>query len=323
MQWHNNFDFKDDNSSLIYIADNKRSVIKFYNETDTEGDFISHLGGIAFNDGFRDGPNSITLFNKPYSIIHIDSEVENYKNQNRGSKVRVLKDLGCIEKYRNDGSLDQSCILPDGDYYVESEDLIQFVYDSVQTDSQTQVESTAQSDTSNQDAKAKGFSLLIVSDSLNHCIRAIDLKAKRTVTIAGKCGEKGFKDGFLRTSRLNTPTYLGIDQKKRMYIYDSGNNYIRLLELSDNYEDLVSFVLEAKLKTLIHGSCRDISENYSDEVYQQLDLTKFRFSFCYADWLREDEGEQYFDFETIENYCTDNYATCKQKETGVPESPSE
>lgn len=300
-------------------------MIKFYNETDTESDYISHLGGIPFNDGFRDGPNSITLFNKPYSIIHIDSEMESYKNQNRGWRVRVLKDTGCIEKYRNDGTMDQSCILPDGDYYVESENLIQFVYDPVSADKQPQTEPINQSTADSQEnqTKEEGFSLLIVSDSMNHCIRAIDLKAKRTVTIAGKCGEKGFKDGFLRTSRLNTPTYLGIDQKQRIYIYDSGNNYIRLLELSDKYENLVSFVLGAKLKTLIHGSCRDIQEEYSDEVYKQLDLTKFRFSFCYADWLRDDEGEQYFDFETIENYCTDNYATCKQKKVETIDSPSE
>ncbi len=132
--------------------------------------------------------------------------------------------------------------------------------------------------------------ILLVSDTENHCIRLIDLKIKRVTTIAGFCGESGFKDGYPSTSRLNLPKNLGIDRKNRIYIYDSGNNYVRILETPEEYTDPESFVLQSTLKTMVHGSCFNI-ESYGDNNMNQVDLSKFKYSFCYSDWLKTEEGD--------------------------------
>lgn len=78
---------------------------------------------------------------------------------------------------------------------------------------------------------------MFVLDSLNHCIRKIDLKNHLSSTYAGECGTKGFKDGPNGVNLFNNPTsfgtslilnnYQGINAVGELYVLDSGNNYIR------------------------------------------------------------------------------------------------
>ena len=150
-----------------------------------------------------------------------------------------------------------------------------------------------------------------MSDTENHCIRVIDKKIERVATIAGKCGEIGFKDGFSLTSRLNKPKNMGFDRRGNIYIYDSGNNYIRLLEIPKIYSDLNDFVMKVKLKTLMHGSCFDLPKDYKDDYSISLDWNHFKYSLCYPKWLKNKKSDlQYFNFEIIENYCSKKYNLC-------------
>lgn len=50
-------------------------------------------------------------------------------------------------------------------------------------------------------------------------------------TIAGKCGEAGFKDGIMGANLLNSPELVGVDNLGYIFIYDAGNKYIRMLDL--------------------------------------------------------------------------------------------
>jgi len=54
-------------------------------------------------------------------------------------------------------------------------------------------------------------------------------------TYAGLCGEKGFKDGPLGHNRLSYPDNMGIDLDGNIYVYDSGNLYIRLIDTEGIY----------------------------------------------------------------------------------------
>jgi len=49
------------------------------------------------------------------------------------------------------------------------------------------------------------------------------------MTIAGICGDRGFKDGPISKNLLDSPTSLGFDNFSNLWIYDSGNRYIRKL----------------------------------------------------------------------------------------------
>lgn len=69
-----------------------------------------------------------------------------------------------------------------------------------------------------------------MTDSGNNCIRKIRLDVEITETVAGKCGTKGFKDGPLGINLLNSPTSIGVDDGGNIFFYDSGNNYIRMLD---------------------------------------------------------------------------------------------
>ena len=80
-------------------------------------------------------------------------------------------------------------------------------------------------------------------------------------TIAGVCGEAGFKDGPLSKNLMESPNSLGMDNFGNLWIYDSGNSYIRKLELKISSTDDKTVVEDALLTTMIKGVCRDISEN--------------------------------------------------------------
>ena len=190
--------------------------------------------------------------------------------------------------------MNRECIESNRSIYIEDTNLIQLIYPS-------------DADLAKEDPLNK---ILLVSDTDNHCIRAVDLKGNKTLTIAGKCGEPGFKDGFLRTSRMNKPTHLGIDIMNRVLIYDSENNYIRLLELKSEFVEFDDFVMSAKLKTLIHGACVNIEDDYKDNSIYEMNFAEFNYSFCYIDWITGKESSNYYDFDAIDQYCTLHYAEC-------------
>lgn len=72
MRWNQNFDYHDlETKTLVYIADAQRSVIKFYNSSGSNNNLITHVSGIAYNNGYRDGPLRVALFNNPFSLLNL------------------------------------------------------------------------------------------------------------------------------------------------------------------------------------------------------------------------------------------------------------
>lgn len=96
---------------------------------------------------------------------------------------------------------------------------------------------------------------IIVGDTGNHCIRLLDLKKKIVKTIAGRCGIQGFMDGPLGNNLLNTPTKLGMDDFGNIWIYETGNSYIRMLSLDPTQENWTE---KGLLHTMIKGVCNSL-----------------------------------------------------------------
>jgi hypothetical protein len=63
-------------------------------------------------------------------------------------------------------------------------------------------------------------------------------------TVAGVCGISGFKDGLYGQNLLNKPELVATDSNGTIYIYDSGNRYIRMVDPATKI-----------MYTMIHGSC--------------------------------------------------------------------
>lgn len=69
-----------------------------------------------------------------------------------------------------------------------------------------------------------------VADTLNNCIRYIDMKKGEVTTFAGKQGKSGLKDGAVSDSLFNQPVGLALDKNGVIYVSDSGNQRIRKIE---------------------------------------------------------------------------------------------
>ncbi len=69
-----------------------------------------------------------------------------------------------------------------------------------------------------------------VADTLNNCIRYIDMKKGEVSTFAGKQSISGLKDGAISNSLFNQPVGLAIDKNGVLYVSDCGNQRIRKIE---------------------------------------------------------------------------------------------
>jgi len=61
-------------------------------------------------------------------------------------------------------------------------------------------------------------------------------------TYAGVCGVDtfGFSDGPIGVNRFNQPDGLGVDDDGNLFVFDSGNNYMRMIQPNGHVVTLVS-----------------------------------------------------------------------------------
>ncbi len=74
---------------------------------------------------------------------------------------------------------------------------------------------------------AQGY--LYVADSHNHCIRRISPQGT-VITLAGAAGQPGSEDGGSRSARFNLPYAVAVSPSGEVYVADSGNHTIRVID---------------------------------------------------------------------------------------------
>lgn len=112
---------------------------------------------------------------------------------------------------------------------------------------------------------------LFISDKENHCIRKVDLSTAEVTTYAGKCGTPGFKDGGPEISRFTRPDAIGIDDDGYVYVYDSGNSYMRIIR-----KDQTVF-------TLINGACFEYKlQKDKTNIYNHIN----NYLICFRKWIK-------------------------------------
>jgi hypothetical protein len=85
---------------------------------------------------------------------------------------------------------------------------------------------------------------LFISDTNNHCIKKMSLASNLVTVIAGDCGVAGFLDGPLGYNRLESPSNLGVTREGVVYFFDSGSEYIRVVDVNGS------------VSTLLLGACK-------------------------------------------------------------------
>jgi sugar lactone lactonase YvrE len=106
-----------------------------------------------------------------------------------------------------------------------------------------------------------------VADTLNNCIRYIDMKNGKVSTFVGKQSTPGLKDGPIREALFNQPVGLAIDSNGALYVSDSGNQRIRKIS-----KGMVS-TLAGSGNSLLEGT-GNIEGGYADGEKSQ---AKFNF----------------------------------------------
>lgn len=144
-----------------------------------------------------------------------------------------------------------------------------------------------------------GITYVYVADTGNHCIRRISLSTSHVETIAGICGTPGFLDGPYTNNLLNSPELVSVDSQGYVFIFDDGNNYVRMMDLNGD------------LYTLYQGAC-DITNLESPPVIP-FDL-KLKTLICYKNWIKTfgEPSEHFYLSTNTDNYWFDFYLYCEE-----------
>jgi len=88
-------------------------------------------------------------------------------------------------------------------------------------------------------------------------------------TVGGICGTPGFLDGPLGVNKLNSPGLVGTDEAGNIFVMDSGNRYVRIID-PDGY-----------MKTLINGACFETGKG---KFVQNVNIPE---TICYKSWIKK------------------------------------
>ena len=151
------------------------------------------------NGGHRDAETSEAIFNKPqFAAVNANGDIIVSDTENNSirliSNSKVISLNSTTSAGHRDGKLDT-------DLFNKPSDI---VYDKLGN--------------------------VYIADTLNNCIRYIDIKKGEVSTLAGKKLIAGLRDGKVSDSSFNQPVGLAIDKNGVLYVSDSGNQRIRKIE---------------------------------------------------------------------------------------------
>jgi len=266
-----------DHSGNLYIADNSDNRIR---KISADG-IVTTLAGTGVA-GYLDGPDSVAKFKAPSDLCVDDAGnvyVSDFENQyirkiSTGGTVSTIAGNG-VPGYA-DGTADAAefnyprgiCIDAQGNLFIADSwnhrirkidaggnvSTLAGYSDTIGV--QSPGDYADGSDTSARFNAPCGMSIdslgnLYLADAYNHRIRKIT-PAGVVTTVAGSgsigASSGGFLDGDISVARLNTPTEVFIDKQGRIFIGDTYNNRIRLVQ-----DDVVSTVAGNGTAGLVNG----------------------------------------------------------------------
>jgi len=179
-------------SDIIVVSSGASTISKW---TESGLSAIAGQAGVGYYDGYA----SQSAFHIPTfaavdskGIIYVSDTENHVIRKIEGNKVYTLAGNGTAGYV--DGSREEAQFLAPGGLAVDAEDNV------------------------------------YVADTLNHVIRKITPKGEVT-TYAGQVSELGgYHDGALTAAQFNEPMGLAFDENGRLYVADSGNHLIRIID---------------------------------------------------------------------------------------------
>lgn len=280
--WSNGFFIHPSTPELIYIADPSENAIKIIKDK-----VIHYLIGKKNKSGFRNGDAENGELNKPSALVVFNST--SFPNNELGSyfKPFLFKSSSqqCIYATATNYTTCLNSTFPKmlNNSEIIDRSLVKMVYFG-----------------SNQvDPNKLIINYMFIADSGNHCIRLVNLITAEITTYAGKCTEKGFKDGPKEEALFNMPTGLGIDAFGNLFIYDSGNGYMRMVDT------------EGFVHTLIQGACFEYF--MQGQIINNFGYDSILF-LCFRNWKKVyGKPKEHIYDKTEEEVCYEHITKCGEK----------
>jgi len=189
-----------DSSGNLFVADTGNAVIKKITPAGT----VSVFAGSLANVGSNDGQGTAAKFNSPWGLA-IDSAQNLYVSDKYNSNIRKITPAGLVSTLA--GPSDGSTGTSDG-----TGAAARFTYPTGLA----------------VDANGNVF----VADTSNNMIRKITPQGVVT-TIAGAASSNnqyGYVNGWAEVAKFNAPEGIAVDSTGKLYVADTANHAIRLLE---------------------------------------------------------------------------------------------
>eukprot|EP00397_Hematodinium_sp_SG-2012_P031806 GEMP01033802.1.p1 GENE.GEMP01033802.1~~GEMP01033802.1.p1 ORF type:complete len:416 (-),score=108.27 GEMP01033802.1:362-1609(-) len=185
-----------DRDNSVFVCDNWNYCVRKISAADGVVYTIAGTG----SKGFRDGTKQDAQFVDPRSMALtsdgglIVTDTSNHRIRAVSPNTRSIKTVaGCGERDLRDGPAGDAAFASPCGVALDADDNI------------------------------------IVSDSLNHCIRMISATHSWTWTIAGN-GEPGYRDGVARRAQFSDPRGLAVNLAGDIFVADRDNHCIRRIE---------------------------------------------------------------------------------------------
>jgi len=251
----------------------------------TDGKILT-IAGQLNKQGFRNGDLKNTLFNNCSGLAYYQPDVFQQLKENNSITIILLNSsMDCLYVNSTNYTL---CQDNNTNNSLIDMQLIKKIY--LKTDAEiTNISNTLYSN-------FISSPYLFIADKDNHCIRLLDISSRTSTTYAGVCTQPGFKDGLLGDNLFNLPESLGVDLEGNVFVFDSGNNYIRLIETS------------GCVVTLVPGACRR-DFRFDSKIIPGTGL-KNDIVTCYREWMNTTVGDSICKSQNQQSYCYDEIFLC-------------
>ncbi|KAF4675329.1 hypothetical protein FOL47_007947 [Perkinsus chesapeaki] len=140
---------------------------------------------------------------------------------------------------------------------------------------------------------------LLIADTGNHCVRRVSITDRRTVTLAGKSGHSGGRDGDGLMALLDTPTSIGVEGTTGKVMVLDARDRLRLITVRETANDLSTTVT-----TIVKGACRSMVQHFI------LSSIVVREVWCHTQWLASSVPQERVEIWQYPYVCVGHIATC-------------
>lgn len=281
IKWSQGLFISESNTKMLFIADSNDQTIKIIMDN-----IVNLLVGKSQYASFRNGDALNAYFNKPNGVIFYNET--SFPNNNKEIIKPFLfkyRSIQCLYANQYNYTLCAGPPILNVSEYIDREMVKLIDFNAVVDKTQPYL------------------NYLFISDTDNHCIRKVDLLTAEVTTYAGKCEVSGFKDGPTDINRFNKPKGIGIDNYGHVYVYDSGNRYMRMIDEN-------GFVA-----TLINGACYEYKMGYeipNSFNYHSEDII------CFRKWIKTTgEPKEHIYVKPLEEICYENIINCPNFHTNL------